>query len=154
MTSRPSIVSIDADNGWLIGYDQNSVRVLGGAAAAADSSKTLVRAAPADSRLSHRSGYVMNTRSLRVVALQEQLGRASLAQAALAATAASAGRRRQKHYFHVEAGHDDGRRWRRYSGLADIRGCSWRLSGGNPGATLAGSLSTATHGAEFNTDRC
>ena len=138
---QPSIASIDVANGWLISYDQNNVRVLGGAAGFVPKLEAQLTAPEP------QVGYVMNTRSLKST-LQVQLPNV-LSAAGLAATAASAGGA-QKHYFHVEAGitMDE------IAALLDSQHprASTGCFGADPGATLAGSLSTATHGAEFNTD--
>ena len=138
---QPSIASIDAANGWLISYDQDNVRVLGGAAGFVPKLEAQLTAPEP------QVGYLMNTRSLKST-LQVQLP-SILCADALAATAPSAGNA-QKYYFHVEAGitMDE------LAALLDSQHPRLQLdaSGGNPGATLAGSLSTATHGAEFNSE--
>jgi hypothetical protein len=133
---QPSIASIDAKNGWLIGYDKKNVRLLGGAG-------------PNVGLLEHQltppqpqPAYLMNTRSLKST-LQVHL-KDILSPAAIKATAPGTG---QKFYFHVEGGIT----MEELGPLLDSQSprLQLRASGGNPGATLAGSLSTATHGAEI-----
>ncbi len=134
---QSSIASIDAKNDWLTGYDENNVRLLGGA------QRHVPQLIGALTGVQPQPAYLMNTFSLKST-LQAQL-RDILSPAAITATAPGSN---QKFYFHVEAGitmEDLGP-------LLDSQSPRLQLeaSGGNPGATLAGSLSTATHGAEFN----
>jgi hypothetical protein len=133
-----SIASIDASNGWLIGYNEQNVRLLGGArrhVAALEATPNLTPPQP-------QPAYLLNTRSLKST-LQTQLGNI-LSAAAQAATAPGPNR---KFYFHVEAGIT----MEEIAPLLDAQSPRLQLgaSGGNPGATLAGTLSTATHGAEL-----
>jgi hypothetical protein len=137
---QPSIASIDANNDWLTGYDENNVRLLGGARAhVADLEGQLTTPQP-------QPVYLMNTRSLKST-LQAQL-KDILSAAAIAATAPRAVGG-EKFYFHVEGGIT----MLELAPLLDSQSPRLQLqaSGGDPGSTLAGSLSTATHGAEFKT---
>jgi hypothetical protein len=139
---QASIAAIDPQNGWLIGYDSNNIRVLGGAEASAGKLESPSLLTPPQPQ----AGYLMNTRSIKS-SLQEQLGQI-LSRAALAATSATAGKRR-RYYFHVEGGIT----MAELAALLEAQNPPLQVqaTGGNPGATLAGSLSTATHGAEFKT---
>jgi FAD/FMN-containing dehydrogenase len=84
----------------------------------------------------------MNTRALKR-SLQVQLA-SILSADALRATAPGSG---QKHYFHVEAGIT----MEELNRLLDAQSPRLELqaAGGNRGATLAGAVSTSTHGSEF-----
>jgi hypothetical protein len=135
---QPSIASIDANNGWLIGYDEHNVRLLGGARFHVPSlvDRSLLTAPQP------QHAYLMNTRSLKST-LQIHL-RDILSEEALKATAPGA---KQRFYFHVESGITI----EELGPLLDAQSPRLQLgaSGGDPGSTLAGALSTATHGAEF-----
>jgi hypothetical protein len=134
---QPSIASIDASNDWLIGYDENNVRLLGGA------QRHVPQLVGALTGVQPQPAYLMNTRSLKST-LQAHL-QEILSADAIKATQPGAS---QKFYFHVEGGIT----MEELGPLLDSQSPRLQLqaSGGNPGATLAGSLSTATHGAEFN----
>src|SRR5262249_53190161 len=87
--------------------------------------------------------FLVNTRLL-TSSLQQDLP-AILAQAALDATSSS--RRGRRFFFHVEAGIT-------IAELGELLAhqspkLSMRAISGSPGATLAGAISSATHGAEF-----
>jgi hypothetical protein len=135
LDSQPSIASIDANNGWLTGYD-HGVRLLGGARRHVNDLNAIINPA------GPQPVWVMNTRAMKS-SLQPDL-RSLLAAPALAATAPGTG----TYYYHVEAGVTI----EELGALLDAHSPRLQLgtSQGNPGATLAGSLSTATHGAEFN----
>jgi hypothetical protein len=90
--------------------------------------------------------YVINTRSL-VSSLQQALPGLLSAEALDATSAAPHSGRKQRFYFHVEAGisiDELGQLLAHQSPRLTVK-----ASGGDPGSTLAGALSTATHGAEF-----
>ena len=135
--TQASVATIDANPNNLISYDQSNDRVLGqNAANAVNLENQLLPPQP-------QSGYLINTRSFKS-SLQVQL-QGILSQAAIAAT--TAGAPNQKYFFHVEAGvtMDE------LSAMLDTQSPRLQLgaTGGNPGATLAGTISSATHGAEF-----
>ena len=135
---QPSIASIDANNGWLIAYDKQNQRLLGGAQTEVpklNNATLLTQPQP-------QPAYLMHTRSLKR-SLQVQLG-SILSADALRATAPG---RSQKHYFHVEAGIT----MEELNRLLDAQMPRLELqaAGGNRGATLAGAVSTSTHGSEF-----
>lgn len=129
-----SIASLQASNTSLIGYDTNNNRVVGGAAPHVAPLEGLL-AGPEPEPVA-----IINTSSLKsALRLSDILSRQA-AQTLAPHT--------DTQYFHVEAGirMDD------LQTLLDMQSPRLQLgaSGGNPGATLAGTLSTATHGAEFN----
>jgi len=90
--------------------------------------------------------YLMNTRSL-VSSLQQDLPNI-LTASALDETSRAKPVDQRRFYFHVEAGitiAELGQLLAHQSPRLSLRAIS-----GSPGATLAGALATATHGAEFN----
>ena len=90
--------------------------------------------------------YLMNTRSL-VSSLQQDLP-SILSASVLNETSKTKPENQRRYYFHVEAGitiAELGQLLAHQSPRLSLRAIS-----GSPGATLAGALSTATHGAEFN----
>ncbi len=129
-----SIASLQASNASLIGYDKNNNRVVGGAAPNVAPLEGLL-AGPEPEPVA-----ILNTSSLKsALSLSDVLSRQA---------AQNLAPHTDTHYFHAEAGirMDD------LQTLLDMQSPRLQLgaSGGNPGATLAGTLSTATHGAEFN----
>jgi hypothetical protein len=133
--NQASIASIDPTNGLLFGFDSNNVRALGNAKSpAGDLENALASPDPQPEPVA-----LINTRSLKSALPLQDI----LSAAAQAAIAPGAG----KFYFHVEAGI----RMDELGALLDCQSPRLQLgaSGGNPGATLGGTLSTATHGAEF-----
>lgn len=91
--------------------------------------------------------YLINTRSL-VSSLQQQLPSILSHSAADATSSNPSTGERQRFLFHVEAGitiAELGRLLAHQSPRLSLQAIS-----GSPGATLAGALSTSTHGAEFN----
>jgi hypothetical protein len=90
--------------------------------------------------------YLINTRSL-VSSLQDRLP-AILGASALDQTSSTPSTGRRRYFFHVEAGitiAELGELLAHQSPRLSLQAIS-----GSPGATLAGALATATHGAEFN----
>jgi hypothetical protein len=133
---QTSIASLQANNPNLIGYDKKNNRVVGGAAANVTPLEALLLGAQP------QPVGIIDTSSLKsTLPLADILSRAGAAS-----IAPGTGR----HFFHVEAGI----RMDALETLLDMQSPRLQLgaSGGNPGATLAGTLSTATHGAEFNQD--
>lgn len=131
---QASISSINQNDPTLFGYDSNNNRSVGGAQ---DS------VLPLESQLNPpqpQPVILINTRSLKSALPLNDI----LSRTAKKATASGT----DKFYFHVEAGI----RMDELAALLDAQSPRLQLgaSGGNPGATLAGTLSTATHGAEFN----
>jgi hypothetical protein len=132
-----SVAIIDSTDPTLIGYDElnrsaPSIAVPG----AAMLDFTLKGVQPANVCL-------INTRSLKS-SLQDKLA------GILSPAAANKHKPPDKeHYFYVEGGITI----EELGALLDAQAPRLTLeaSGGNPGATLAGSISTGTHGAEFNT---
>ena len=129
--TRPSVAVIDPTNGTLLGYDGRNRVVSTAAASASGLEVTLTGVQP-------KPVCLIDTRSLKS-SLQ-----ATLHEILLPAAKASG-----KHYFHVEGGITIAE----MGPLLDAQSPRLVLdaSGGNPGATLAGSLATATHGAEQST---
>ena len=130
----PSIASLQANNPNLIAYDKNNNRVVGGGAGNVPGLEALL-ASPQPEPVA-----IINTSSLKsALPLADILSRAGAASIAPATG---------RHYFHVEAGV----RMDALATLLDMQSPRLQLgaSGGNPGATLAGTISTATHGAEFD----
>jgi hypothetical protein len=134
---QPSIASIDPGNSSLMSYDINDVRTVGNVAGQFLNLQQFINPALP------QPVFLINTRSLKST-LQVNLA-SILSRAAVTATAAGPA---QKHYFHVEAGIT----MEEIGPLLDAQSPRLQLgaSGGNPGATLAGSIATATHGAEFS----
>jgi hypothetical protein len=133
--NQSSIASIDPTNAQLFGYDGNNVRATGNAQTpASDLESLLASPGPQPEPVA-----LINTRSLKSALSLHDISSA----AAQAATAPGTG----KFYFHVEAGI----RMDELGALLDCQSPRLQLgaSGGNPGATLGGTISTATHGAEF-----
>jgi hypothetical protein len=131
----PSIAIVDSTDATLIGYDaRNRSAVSIAVPGAANLESTLQGTQP-------ESVCLVNTRSIKS-SLQEGLG-GILSSAGKQAVAQG------RHYFHVEAGITI----EELAPLLEVQSPPLMLeaSGGNPGATIAGSISTGTHGAEFNT---
>ena len=130
----PSVAIVDPADSSLIGFNKMNQPSIGMAASGASVLISLLRTGPA-------SVCLINTRSLKS-SLQDRLGEILSADAKRATE-------RGKHYFHVEGGITI----EELAALLDAQSPRLVLeaSGGNPGATLAGSISTGTHGAEFNT---
>jgi hypothetical protein len=131
---QSSIASLQGGNAGLIGYDKNNNRVVGGAAPNVAPLEALL-AGPQPQPVA-----IINTSSLKsMLPLFDILSKEA---------AETLAPNTDTHYFHVEAGirMDD------LQTLLDMQSPRLQLgaTGGNPGATLAGTISTATHGAEFN----
>jgi hypothetical protein len=131
----PSVAIIDPTDATLIGYDANNRAVPALAipgAAILDGVLGPTQPAPV---------CLINTRSIKS-SLQDKLD-------GILSTVAKQAIKRRIHYFHVEGGITI----EELAPLLDAQSPRLVLeaSGGNPGATLAGSISTGTHGAEFNT---
>jgi hypothetical protein len=138
----PWAAIIDPTDGTLIGYDANDVGAPGAAVPGAANLDAHL-GPPQPDRV-----CLINTRALKG-SLQHRLDRI------LSPTAKNNNVNSDpnvpgvtKHYFHVECGITI----EELSALLDAQSPRLQLdaSGGNPGATLAGSISTGTHGAEFN----
>jgi hypothetical protein len=134
----PWAAIIDPTDPTLIGYDQNDQAGVGAA---------IPGAANLDANLGPPQPdavCLINTRALKG-SLQHRLDR-------LLSPTAKKNHINEPgssiHYFHVEGGITI----EELSALLDAQSPRLQLdaSGGNPGATIAGSISTGTHGAEFN----
>ena len=128
----PSVAVIDPTNSTMMGYDQhNRPFPMIAAPEAAILQATLTGTQP-------QPVCLINTRSLK-----------SSLQATLSEILNPEAKQRAKHYFHVEGGITI----EELGPLLDAQSPRLALeaSGGNPGATLAGSISTGTHGAEQST---
>ena len=127
----PSVAVIDQTDPTLMGYDgSNRALPVIAMPAAAVLDMTLTGTQP-------KTVCLINTRSLK-----------SSLQATFSEILTTDAKRRGKHYFHVEGGITI----EELAPLLDAQSPRLALeaSGGNPGATLAGSISTGTHGAEHS----
>jgi len=128
----PSVAVIDPTNITLMGYDNhNRTAPMIAVPGAAILEGTLTGTQP-------KPVCLINTRSLK-----------SSLQATLSEILAADAKKREKHYFHVEGGITI----EELGPLLDAQSprLALQASGGNPGATIAGSISTGTHGAEQST---
>lgn len=128
----PSVAVVDPTDGTLMGYDSHNRAFPGIAVPAALSLQmTLTGTQP-------KPVCLINTRSLK-----------SSLQATFSEILSPEAKQRARHYFHVEGGITI----EEIGPLLDAQSPRLALeaSGGNPGATLAGSISTGTHGAEQST---
>ncbi len=135
--TKPSVAVIDPTQGTLIGFNDRNVAAPGLAVpGAAMLDFTLKGTQP-------QPVCLINTRSLKS-SLQENFSEIVSNDA----RKAMAPGRTRKFYFHVEGGITI----EELAPLLDAQSPRLTLeaSGGNPGATIAGSISTGTHGAEFN----
>jgi hypothetical protein len=132
---QPSIASLQANNATLIAYDSNNNRVVGGGAAHVGPLEALLATPQPEP-----AGIIVTS------SLRSQLPLSDILSRAGSEVLDGTGR----FYFHVEAGIT----MDALAMLLDMQSPRLQLgaTGGNPGATLAGTISTATHGAEFNQD--
>jgi FAD/FMN-containing dehydrogenase len=134
----PSVAIIDPTDATLLGYTQDGLPIAG---IAAPSAFALDLSLGAGVPQQAQNVCVIDTRSVKS-SLQEKL-------AGILSSKAKGAIAQGRHYFHVEGGITI----EELAPLLDAQSPRLVLeaSGGNPGASIAGSISTGTHGAEFKT---